>query len=255
MAGVFITRGMTIAIPPGGFSIGIGEDGGMISNLTIHVRFDVCPTWCELALKHLADARTRRAAREAAWGGTDEAQKAAALEREFEASMQAMMAAAIAIDAFYAVLQTCVQIPQTLKDQWRKTRTARYSQVTEVIRRAFQLKPKATQSLRKTLQEIYRLRDIAVHPVGKIEAPLLHPELNVGMEWRFVWFRASNAEAIVKNATWILWTLSHDSKPKDGKVGEYVGALRDRLALLFPDGHPVATARQGSKSPPAGDNS
>ena len=37
--------------------------------------------------------------------GTDEGIKAAALEREFEASMQAVMAA-IALDAFYAILLT-----------------------------------------------------------------------------------------------------------------------------------------------------
>jgi hypothetical protein len=240
MAGIFISKGMTVAVPPGGLTLGIGDDGKVTGNLTLHVRFDVCPTWSELSLRHLEDAKVRRSAREAAWAGTDEQQKAATLEREFEASMQAIMAAAITIDAFYSVLQMHVQIPAGVLQKWRAKRTARYSQVTEVIRRAFHLKPKGTAALRQNLKEIYRLRDLAVHPSGKIEAPILHPELNVGVEWRFAYFRAHNAELIVNAATWILWDLAHGGRPKDSKIVEYMAGLRTRLAELFPTGHPNA---------------
>ncbi len=240
MAGVFISRGMTVAVPTGGFTLGISEDGKVTSNLILHVRFDVCPTWTELSLRHLAEAKVNRAARETAWTGTDEEQKAATLEREFEASMQAIMAAAIALDAFYALMQTHVQLPPSLVKQWRTKRTPRYSQVTEVLRRAFHLKPKGTAALRQNLKEIYKLRDLAVHPSGKIEAPILHPEINVGVEWRFAYFRTHNAELIVNAATWILWDLAHGGKPTDAKLVEYMAGLRQRLAELFPSGHPTA---------------
>ena len=240
MAGIFISRGMTVAVPPGGLTIGIGADGSPTGNLTLHVRFDVCPTWTELALRHLNDAKAKRTAREVAWAGTNEQEKAATLEREFEASMQAVMAAAIAIDAFYSLLQNHVELPASLVERWRTKRTARYSQVTEILRRAFHLKPKGTAVLRRNIKEIYRLRDLAVHPSGKIEAPILHPELNVGVEWRFAYFRAHNAELIVNAAAWILWELAHAGKPKDSKVKEYVATLRQRLAELFPTGHPSA---------------
>jgi len=240
MAGIFISRGMTVAVPAGGFTIGIGEDGNFTSNLTLHVRFDVCPTWTELSLRHLEEAKVKRAEREAAWAGTNEEQKAATIEREFEASMQAIMAAAIAIDAFYSIMQTHVVLPPSLVEQWRTKRTSRYSQVTEVLRRAFHLKPKGTTALRQNLKEIYRLRDLAVHPSGKIEAPILHPELNVGVEWRFAYFRAINAELVVNAATWIFWDLAHGGKPKDSKISEYMNNLRLRLTELFPSGHPNA---------------
>ncbi|MBZ5524318.1 MAG: hypothetical protein LAP21_18940 [Acidobacteriia bacterium] len=239
MAGIFISRGMTIAVPPGGLTIGIGANGNPTGNLILHVRFDVCPTWTELALRHLDDAKARRTAREIAWAGTNEEEKAASLEREFEASMQAVMAAAIALDAFYSLIQPHVQLPPSLVTQWRTKRTARYSQITEVLRRAFNLKPKRTAVLRQYLKEIYRLRDLAVHPSGKIQAPILHPEINVGVEWRFAYFRAHNAELIVNTATWILWNLAHAGKPKDSKIQEYMIALRQRLAELFPAGHPT----------------
>jgi hypothetical protein len=240
MAGVFISRGMTVAIPPGGFTIGIGADGNATSSLVLHVRFDVCPTWIEIALAHLNDAKERRAAGEVAWTGSNEDDKAATLEREFEASMRAIMAAAIAIDAFYALVQAHVKLPPSLVARWRTKRTARYTQVTEVVRRAFQLRPKGTAALRQNLKEIYRLRDLAVHPSGKIEAPILHPELNVGVEWRFAYFRAHNAEIVVNAATWILWDLAHNGKPGDTKIREYLGSLRQRLAAAFPNGHPTA---------------
>jgi hypothetical protein len=196
MTGIFVSKGMTLAVPPGGFTIGFGNDGKATSNLTLHVRFDVCPSWADISLRHLQDAKQRRVGRQLAWDGTNEQEKAGALEREFEASMQAIMAAAIAIDAFYSIVKEHVLLPKSLVERWRKNRTARYSQVTEVLRRAFHLKPTATAGLRHNLEEIYRLRDLAVHPSGQIEAPMMHPELNVGVEWRFAYFRAHNAELI-----------------------------------------------------------
>lgn len=108
MAGIFISRGMTVAIPAGGLTIGIGDDGSFTGNLALHVRFDVCPTWVELSLRHLEEAKAKRADREAAWVGANENLKASTLEREFETSMQAIMSAAIAIDAFYSIMQTHV---------------------------------------------------------------------------------------------------------------------------------------------------
>jgi hypothetical protein len=248
MAGIFISRGMTVAVPPGGLTIGIGADGSSTSNVIVHVRFDVCPTWTELALRHLADAKARRTAREIAWAGTNEEDKAASLEREFEASMQAVMAAAIALDAFYSLMQTHVQLPPSLVTRWRTKRTARYSQVTETLRRAFHLKPEGTAVLRQNLREIYHLRDLAVHPSGKIEAPILHPEINVGVEWRFAYFRAHNAELIVNAATRILWDLAHAGKP-DSKIQEYMAALRQRLEELFPTGHPTPAVSNPSPPP------
>ena len=95
MAGVYISRGMTVAIPAGGLVLSLDEGGKPKANLTLHVHFDVCPTWVELALRHLDDAKNRQSARIAAWNGANEERKGATLEREFEASMQSIMAAAV----------------------------------------------------------------------------------------------------------------------------------------------------------------
>ena len=65
-----------------------------------------------------------------------------------------------------------------------------------MLRRAFSLIPRDCVNLRKDLKEILSL-GLAVHPLGNVAAPVLHPELQVGVEWRFELFRADNAEAIV----------------------------------------------------------
>jgi hypothetical protein len=138
MAGVFITRGMTITIPSGGLRISFGAEAAE-PTVTLHVHFDVCPTWCELAMRYLIleAAKAAAEARKIAWQMAEDTPaandaKALALEKEFEASMQAVMAAAIAVDALYAALQGHIEIPEQPLKKWRERRTARYSQVAEV---------------------------------------------------------------------------------------------------------------------------
>ena len=51
MAGIFISKGMTATIPAGGLKISLGPGMGLrFPAVTLHVHFDVCPTWCELAM-------------------------------------------------------------------------------------------------------------------------------------------------------------------------------------------------------------
>jgi len=183
-------------------------------------------------MTHLASAKSSCIARVEAWAGNNEDEKSSCLEREFEASLQATMAAAIALDAFYSVIQTHVQLPTSLVERWRTKRASRYSQVTEVLRRGFHLKPQETKVLRQNVKEIYRFRDLAVHPSGKLQAPLLHPELNVGVEWRFAYFRAARAEMLVNASIAIIQELVNNGKPTEVAIIRYAQGLRDRLLHL-----------------------
>jgi hypothetical protein len=239
VSGPFIIKGMTVGVADG-LRLSVGPDGAVqLSNLTLHVRYDVCPMWAHLALQHLEEAKSKKAVRMAAWTDGTEDQKAATLEGEFEASLQAMVASAIAVDAFHACVKLHVQLPPSTLKKWREPKrgTPRYSQVTEVLRRAFQLKPEAVAGLRKNLKEIYRLRDTAVHPPGDLAAPALHPELGVPVESKFALFRADNAEIVVYAATWIIWNLAN-GKAKDPQIQSYADGLSQRLSEVFPTGHP-----------------
>jgi hypothetical protein len=101
-----------------------------------------------------------------------------------------------------------------------------------------------SRSKRLRLEEIYRVRDLAVHPSGEVAAPALHPELGVAVERRLALFRADNAEIIVYMATWILWNLAN-VKAKEPQVQNYIDGLSERLSELFPSGHPY----EGSGGP------
>src|SRR5271170_1911803 len=126
-----------------------GEAAMPATEPTSYVHFDVCPTWLELAIRHLSDAQVAQAARVEVWKGADENARAGALQWEFESSMQAIVAAATAIDALYAAVRPKVKLPQTLVDKWREKRTPRHIQIAEVLRRALSLGPRAARALRQ----------------------------------------------------------------------------------------------------------
>ena len=232
MSGVFISKGMNVGVPVGGLQISINPSGGIGSSLRLQLHFDVVPSWTAVALKHLADAHDDKLAREQAWSGDVEDDKGRTLEREFQSSMQAIMASAIALDAFYAVLQNKVKIDQTQRDKWRKNRTARYAQITEVIRMAFQLKPKRSAALRNALKEIYRLRDLAVHPSAALKDPILHPELGVGVEWRFYYFRFDKALLVVRGAIETIHELVTRGTPTNDAITKYAATLKPQFDLF-----------------------
>ena len=232
MSSAFLSRAMPVAIPADSLVVSMVENPKPASSLPLHGRFDVCPTWLELAIRHLSDAQVAQRERVAAWKGVDENSKAGALEWEFEASMQAIMASAIAFDAFCAAVQAKAQPPQSLIDQWREKRLPRHVQISEVLRNAFSLTAKEASNLRQNLGEIFRFRDLAIDPSAKSDAPILHPELRVGVEWRFAYFQCDNALLIVKATVRLICELVASRKPKDVDVQTYIDALRPRLERL-----------------------
>ena len=247
MASVSTPRADMGAIRAGGLVIATGQDADPASSTTSHVQFDACPTWLELAVRHLSDAQVAQAARIDTWKDADEYSKSGALQWEFEASIQAIVASGIAVDAFYAVVQTKVYLPQSLTDEWRDKRTPRCDQISEVLRKAFSLEPKTVSTLRQTLGEIFRFRDLAIDPSGKMNAQILHPELGVGVEWRFAYFRYENALLIVKATLQLIAELIASGKPKDADLQKYIDALRSSVEPLknanalrcrAPDAHP-----------------
>ena len=232
MSAVSTPRAVTVAIPAGGLVVSIenAEPAGSLASSPVH--FNACPTWLELAIRHLSDAQVAQAARIETWKDTDEHSKIGALEWEFEASIQAIVASGTAIDAFYAAVQTIVHLPQSLIDEWRDKNTPRYIQISEILRRAFSLEPKNVSSLRQNLGEIFRFRDLAIDPSGKMDAQILHPELGVGVEWRFAYFRYENALLIVKATLRLIAELAASGKPKDAELQKYMESLRSSVESL-----------------------
>lgn len=92
--------------------------------------------------------------------------------------MQAIMAAAIALDALYALIKTRVERG-------------------------------GTANVGRGQRDI-RLPRSARRAPAKTEAPIVYPELGVGVSWPF---SAHYAERIVNARSWIFRELGHDGKP------------------------------------------
>jgi len=201
--GIVVPKGASLRLT--NLRIGWGPKGPEVGPATVELSLHMAPVWIEIALGHLVDSEEHRLRRLAA-AKDDKASSSA--EGEFVAAMQAIVAAATALDAFYALIKPLAGISEEMSATWRVKGTARYKQVAEVLRRGFALQPKPSDRLRQMLKEIYRFRDWAVHPPAGFSLPVQHPESGTGVEWRFVAFRFDNARAAVRSALGCIALLS-----------------------------------------------
>lgn len=215
--GIHISRGVRLRIPVGGLVIRAGD--GQTPSMevrTVELQLDTCIHWLEIALEHLANAKTAHETLVAEVGtGSD---LGVPLDREFKASVQAAFAAATFFEALYATTMER-NPPKPSKPSGKpRQRPTRYAIVTEQLRRSFGLRNQGTANLRAVLVEVYRFRDQAVHPSATFSEPVLHPEIRIGVERRFVMFSAANAQQLVRAAlafSKILPSCDLRRQPKD----------------------------------------
>ena len=213
-------------------TISVGEDGEVHMSMgPIHVSREMSPVWLEPAVAHLATARVAHEDVLATLKVGDDEQLAEAMDREFRASMQAIVASATAMDALYASAKDCINLPESLTARWREKGTARWKQVAEVLRRAFRVKPgEGARNLRQALKELYHYRDMAVHPSSAAAQVVLHPDLGQGTDWRFVTFSYSNALQLV----WVGVGFTHSLiSHLDGRETEKTKSLADGLKVAL----------------------
>jgi hypothetical protein len=164
----------------------------------VELQLDTCVHWLEIALEHLAAAKLAHDALLAAPPNSPTLGNL--LDREFKSSVQAAVAAATFFEALHAAtVERGPSKPPQPAGNTRK-RPTRYATVTEQLRRSFGLKKQGTANLRSVLSEVYRFRDQAVHPSATFTEPVLHPQLQVGVERRFVMFCFSGAKQLVRAA-------------------------------------------------------
>jgi hypothetical protein len=229
--GIFITQGMQISVPS--FEIRIKDDGSIdVEPITLHTGLDLCPYWLEIGIIHLDKSVASHTALMEAKENSDDQAIGAALQDEFQSGMQTIMASAVAIDAYYANIKDRIELPEDIIISWKKNGTARYKQITEVFRRAFKIPKKQSENLRATLKEIFRFRDMAVHPSSGTTAPALHPELNKVSDWRFAFFRNYNAKLALKLAISVIDQTSRQGNSEIETVNSYCSELQSRLVPI-----------------------
>lgn len=212
--GIFMSRGMRIQLPAGAISVTADEHGNLDMKLNaINVCMDPHVPWLEIALDHLEQAEQAHRDVMDAWGADDSARKGETLEAEFSSSIQAIAAAAVALDAFYAMVRRHVEIDPETIEAWRANRTARPRQIAEVFRRAFLIGPKSSAELRTRMVELFKWRDWCVHPAADFQSPVLRSELGVATEWRLAAFTADNARSALRTSLSIAIQLLERPRP------------------------------------------
>jgi hypothetical protein len=234
-AGIHITRGVRMRIPPGGLVI--GESSAEIRR--IELQLDSCVHWLEIALEHLAAAKSaHNAIAEAAANATD---FSGLLDREFKSSVQAAVAAATFFEALYAATLDRVPKLPTPSTTGKRRRAPRYARIAEQLRVSFGLKKNGTASLRRVLRHIYEFRDEAVHPAAAFGEPVLHPQLQVGVERRFAMFEYENVLQIVRAAlafSKILPSRDMSQRPQAmQELGAYLLEVCDPLYVAWEENY------------------
>lgn len=198
----------------------------------LHLHYDVCPTWLEIALAHLIRAEEEHTVLLSHWvsGRRDEASRS--LEAEFRSGMQAATAACTSLDALYANVKELIPIPDEMGKAWAKNRTPREAQVAEVLRRGFSMTQSSASRLRDVVTKIYDFRGLTVHPSPKTKEPVLHPDIGVGVEWRFRSFSFANVKEIVGGCLSITAQLIQRPKKTHKRVTHYCEGMRSRIEPL-----------------------
>ena len=227
--GVFLVKGDTVSVMP--FSISVNEQGEVESSpVVLHLGIDMTGYWLDIAYKHLLGTESAHKKLMIAKGERNDEKIARYLKKESISGMQSIMASCIAIDAYYASIKEHVNIPQSTLDSWRENSTARYKQISEVLRIGFRLKAPSSKSLRNVLKQNFNFRDKAVHPNPGTAAPLLHVELNKVTDWRYATFRFYNAKAIYGLSLSVVFktSCSVDSKVAEN-LKDFCNKLKPRL--------------------------
>jgi hypothetical protein len=126
------------------------------------------------------------------------------MDDELQDAMQAICSVAFAVDALYGSLLERIVVPQHLQATWKRQRTSRHARILELIRLSSVLRNDQVGSLKRVLSSIFRLRGYAVHPPAEFRDPVLHPDLNVGINRRFTEFSSANAERAVNGGAEVM---------------------------------------------------
>lgn len=86
-----------------------------------------------------------------------------------------------------------------------------------------------SRAMRKYLKDLFRFRDWAVHPPADLRYPMLHEDLDSGVDWRFIAFSAKNAGAPYGETREVVAYVLKKVRPKIGELAEWASQMEPRL--------------------------
>jgi hypothetical protein len=225
--GVLIFEGMKVGVLFGDSTVRVDERGSVNANLVLSTAYNVLPIWIRAANDHLLEARKASEAVRNGWSADDQANREL-LIAELEPCMQVFVACSIALDALYDQLRPVAKSSAADLRSWKDNKTARETQIAEVVRRVFRLDAETAAKFKQNLAGIFEYRDKAVHPSFQLKQTCTRPDLPVGVDWRFSAYRCSNAERCFKTTMEMLIQLYE----RKSHVAEVVAEMERVFAAL-----------------------
>lgn len=208
MPGFYIFKGIRPVILKGDLQVTVDENGAESMKVTMSSSFDVVAFWIKIAHGHLKNAKEANADLLANWGKIPDCAPEY-LIKEMETSLQTIVGCAIAIDALYAVIKPHAVIDKAQYEQWRTNKTGRSVYVSEVVRRVYRLDKELFNQVRTNLKETYDWRDRAVHPSPRPEPICQREDIDVGVDWKFAYYRHKHASIVYQATVGLILQLHH----------------------------------------------
>ncbi|WP_435104584.1 hypothetical protein [Arhodomonas sp. AD133] len=230
--GVFIVEGMKIRIPS--LTLSFDHEGRLVSGpLELQTGLDQTPVWLEIAFEHACTSQIASLELAKAVDDGRNEEIGQSLVSEMKAGMQAISCSCTAVDAFHANVKELISIPEKTKAAWKQNGTARYRQISEVLRLAFPMSNRRAAYIRQALRQNFTWRDQATHPSSTTLQPAVHETLNKATDRRFVLFRHYNAREIARlSFNIVYWASQNPPTSKFKDLREYCNTLKGRLQGL-----------------------
>lgn len=236
--GILILKGCQVGIS--NFSISIDEMTGQVTSSEIQIQtgLDMSIMWLRIMFDQLKRSDKSYQRLLEAHRANNDPKLGVEATKDFDASMQTIIAAGAALDSFYVSLRDRTNIPQGTLDQWagkkNKTgkRTARWKQQTEVIRRAFKVNDEQARNLQHAISQITQYRDWATHPDSKMAQPVLYAEIQRGIDKRLFQFRNHNARAVAFMTLRIISQCCQSTRPQNAEIEGYQKSLRPEIKRM-----------------------
>lgn len=226
---LFVMRGSTLQIR----NLSINFASGELSSPIVEMGYDVFPLWLDIAVKSARAAERAAAELDGVWDGSGDPKIVSLLEKEVMASMQAVVAAAAAVDGFYgsALARTPIISNNTKKARSR----GRHRKLIAFFLQKFAIDTTFSKAFEQSLREIFEFRHSALHSHGKPEELGFHPRHNIAMAKKVVVFRAENAILATKIALTLISYLIISPRSKHEELQKYCHAARAWIVPIVSD--------------------
>jgi hypothetical protein len=174
----------------------------------ILMRTHLWQSWARIAIDHEAMAK---AAREELERAAPEERDGYMLQREADAGLVTICAAAFAVEAFSRQLDELVTVPPEVQEAWRRNRTPAEGRVLELLKLAVDARGLVDQWTRE-LFWLFGIRGGAVHYRGATEPVQAHP-VGIDVSVAQMTFSPENATRAVDLLVGILERCRDQPKP------------------------------------------